>query len=246
MHEAFLELGSRPPATPAVWKKPFLLTLGGDHSVALPALRALKEVVGRPVAVIHFDAHLDTWDPEKYPSTWPSKQAHFNHGSPFWLAGRQGLVTNSSNVHAGIRCRLSGIDDADYQDAGPESAYLRIEADEIDDLGADGVAAKIRERVGENPVYLSLDIDVLDPGFAPGTGTPEPGGWTPRELLRILRRLEGLDVVGADIVEVSPLFDGPGEETAVTAAKAAFEILSNVVKKGKRKAEESSSARDEL
>ena len=250
MHAAFRELGSRPPRSPALLPRPVLLTLGGDHSVALPALRALRELVGVPLSVVHFDAHLDTWDPRRYPSTWPSAQADFNHGSPFWLAGREGLVANDSNVHAGLRCRLSGTDDADLMDPGPESAYLRIGADDMDDLGADGVARVIRERVGDRPTYLSLDIDVLDPGFAPGTGTPEPGGWSPRELIRVLRGLEELNVVGADVVEVSPAYDGPGEPTAVAAARVAFEILSSVVKRGVRGMEggeaEKGSVRDEL
>ena len=251
MHAAFLELGSRAPFSPALLPRPVLLTLGGDHSVALPALRALRQLVGAPLSVVHFDAHLDTWDPTKYPSTWPSAQAAFNHGSPFWLAGREGLVANDSSVHAGLRCRLSGTDASDYADPGPESGYVRVHADDIDELGADGVARVIRERVGDRPVYLSLDIDVLDPGFAPGTGTPEPGGWSPRELIRVIRGLEGVNVVGADVVEVSPAYDGPGEQTAVTAARLAFEILSNVVKRGVQGAESGekvvdSPAKDEL
>ena len=251
MHAAFLELGSRPPASPAVHARPVLLTLGGDHSIALPALQALNRVVGQPLAVVHFDAHLDTWDPAKYPAAWPSEQARFNHGSPFWLAGREGLVGNASNVHAGLRCRLSGQDDADYRDAGPESGYVRIHADEIDDIGVAGIVRTIVKRVGSEPVYLSLDIDVLDPGFAPGTGTRELGGWSTRELMRIIRGLEGLNVVGADIVEVSPAYDGPGEATALAAAKIAFEIVSNLVKKGAaeakgRTADVNAASQDEL
>jgi agmatinase len=100
-------------------------------------------------------------------------------------------------------------------------------------MGADAIARQILEHVGlDTPVYLSIDIDVIDPGLAPGTGTPEPGGWSTRELIRILRRIEGLNVVGADVVEVSPAFDGSGEVTALAAAQVAFEVLTSMVKRG--------------
>jgi agmatinase len=110
---------------------------------------------------------------------------------------------------------------------------MRIACDDIDDLGPLGVARKIVEHVGtETPVYLSIDIDVIDPGMAPGTGTPEPGGWTTRELIRVLRNIDSLNVVGADIVEVAPAYDSTGEVTALAAAQIAFEILTSMVKKG--------------
>ncbi|KAL8371556.1 hypothetical protein RB595_001375 [Gaeumannomyces hyphopodioides] len=235
MTAAFGELGRRKPVS-ALQQKPKLITLGGDHSLALAALRALKEIHGRPVRVLHFDAHLDTWHPTKYPNAWPSDQASFNHGSMFWLAGNEGLIANSSagpSVHAGLRTRLSGNDLADYDDDTAQN-WVRISADDIDDVGgAPGVAREIVRRLGtEDPVYLSVDIDVLDPAFAPGTGTPEPGGWTTRELIRILRGIEDLNVVGADIVEVSPAYQGAGEETALAAAQVVYEIISSIVKKG--------------
>jgi agmatinase len=231
MSEAYLELARRPSA--ARLQAPRIVTLGGDHSLALPALRALASVYEQPIAVLHFDAHLDTWHPAKYPSVWESEQSHYNHGSMFWLASNEGLILNGSSVHAGLRTRLSGEGWDDYAD-DQRQGFLRISADDIDDMGGpDAVARAIMGRIGtEVPVYLSVDIDVIDPGLAPGTGTPEPGGWTSRELIRILRKVEGLNVVGADIVEVAPAYDGVGEQTALVAAQVVYEILTSLVRKG--------------
>lgn len=231
MTSAYLELGHRAPLSSSL-RIPKIITLGGDHSLALAALRGLNEVHGGPIAVLHFDAHLDTWHPAKYPSPWPSKQAQYNHGSMFWLASNEGLILNGSSVHAGLRTRLSGDDWADYDDDSAQG-FLRISSDDIDDLGTKGVIETIMRRIGtEIPVYLSVDIDVIDPGLAPGTGTPEPGGWTSRELIRILRGVEGLNVVGADVVEVAPAYDGVGEQTALAGAQVVYEILTSVVKRG--------------
>ncbi|CZT51674.1 related to agmatinase [Rhynchosporium secalis] len=231
MTSAYLELGHRTPIS-SVITYPKIISLGGDHSLALASLRALRMIHKSPIAVLHFDAHLDTWHPEKYPSPWPSKQAQFNHGSMFWLASNEGLILNGSSVHAGLRTRLSGDDWADYED-DTNQGFLRISSDDIDDLGTKGVISAILERIGtEIPVYLSVDIDVLDPGLAPGTGTPEPGGWTSRELIKILRGVEGLNVVGADVVEVAPAYDGVGEQTALAGAQVVYEILTSVVKRG--------------
>lgn len=243
MSEAFVELSTRKSTTKNAesgveyLQKPKLLTLGGDHSIALPALRALKAAYGQPVAVVHFDAHLDTWHPAKYPSAWidpdePTTQSFFNHGSMFWLAATEGLIKNDSSVHAGLRTRLSGDDNSDHADDS-QQGWIRIATDDIDDIGVSGVITSILNRVGtEMPVYLSIDIDVIDPGMAPGTGTPEPGGWTTRELIRILRGIEGMNVVGADIVEVSPAYDGAAETTALAAAQVAYEVLTSMVRKG--------------
>ncbi|KAF2018596.1 Arginase/deacetylase [Aaosphaeria arxii CBS 175.79] len=243
MSEAYQELSTRAPTSQSASSptkylhRPKLVTLGGDHSIALPALRALKQAYGHPIAVVHFDAHLDTWHPAKYPSAWidpedTSSQSFFNHGSMFWLAATEGLITNGSSVHAGLRTRLSGDNDDDYKD-DTQQGWVRIAADDIDDIGTKGVIQTIMDRVGtETPVYLSIDIDVIDPGLAPGTGTPEPGGWTTRELIRILRGIEGMNVVGADIVEVSPAYDSNAEVTGVAAAQVAYEIITSIVKKG--------------
>lgn len=154
----------------------------------------------------------------------------------FWLAGNEGLLINDTSrpsVHAGLRTRLSGDGWGDFEDDAAQN-WLRVQADEIDDLGGPGgvVKAILDAIPADDPVYLSVDIDVLDPAFAPGTGTPEPGGWTTRELIRILRGIEGLNVVGADVVEVAPAYQGRGEETALAAAQVVYEIISSVVKRG--------------
>ncbi|KAF2088916.1 Arginase/deacetylase [Saccharata proteae CBS 121410] len=260
MSEAFMDLAARPPtaeslaSSSAYRNKPKLLTLGGDHSIALPALRALKKAYNQPIAVVHFDAHLDTWHPAKYPSHWidpsdPETQSFFNHGSMFWFASTEGLIANGSSVHAGLRTRLAGDDTADWED-DTQQGWERISSDDIDEIGAKGIISSILSRVGtETPVYLSIDIDVIDPGLAPGTGTPEPGGWTTRELIKILRGIEGMNVVGADIVEVSPSYDGSGETTALAAAQVGFEILTSMVKRGlldQGKTAEEMKGRDEL
>ena len=248
MTAAFTQLGSRSThlsaalssdsgASAPSWPHPKLITLGGDHSIALAALRALNRIHGQPVAVVHFDAHLDTWHPERYASAWPSgtHQSRFNHGSMFWMASEEGLILNGSSAHAGLRTRLAGPQDLLDDD---RQGFLRISADDIDDVGTQGVVRSIMERVGpDRPVYLSLDIDVVDPGLCPGTGTPEPGGWTSREVIRILRGIEGLNVVGADVVEVAPAYDGSGEQTALTAAQVVFEMLTSLVGRGMRDVE---------
>lgn len=231
MTSAYLELGHRTSVS-SIIPKPKIITLGGDHALALAALRGLNKVYGQSIAVLHFDAHLDTWHPAKYPSPWPSKQAEFNHGSMFWIASNEGLILNGSSVHAGLRTRLSGDDWADFEDDSNQG-FLRISADDIDDLGPKGVVDAILKRIGtETPVYVSVDIDVLDPGLAPGTGTPEAGGWTSRELIRILRGIEGLNIVGGDVVEVAPAYDGVGEQTALAGAQVVYEILTSMVKRG--------------
>ncbi|KAF4625632.1 hypothetical protein G7Y89_g12531 [Cudoniella acicularis] len=234
MTEAMIELGSRrttifPTGTTTTKHPPKLLTLGGDHSVALGALRALRQTYDQPITVLHFDAHLDTWIPPAGPDQFPwfSEQGRFNHGDVFALAWEEGLIANGSSVHVGLRTRLSGPEDlTDDQMQG----FAQIAADEVDDIGVDGIIKRIKARVGSRLVYLSFDIDVVDPGLAPGTGTPEVGGFTSREVIRLLRGLEGLNVVGADIVEVSPAYDGTGEQTALVAAQVAFEILTNWAK----------------
>ncbi|KAF4994712.1 hypothetical protein FGRMN_5601 [Fusarium graminum] len=231
MTQALEQLGKRKTVS-SLSSKPKLFTLGGDHSLTLPALRALKKVYGdREIQVLHFDAHLDTWNPNAYPSYWGATP--FNHGSMFWLANQEGLLSNSSShpsVHAGLRTRLSGIQDNEDDTA---QNWIRFSADDIDKIGTQGIIDGIMKILGtENLVYLSVDIDVLDPAFAPGTGTPEPGGWSTREFISILRGIEGLNLVGADVVEVSPVYQGAGEETTFAAAQVVYEILTSMVKRG--------------
>jgi agmatinase len=193
-------------------RAPRLLVLGGDHTVALPLLRAVAS--GHPVAVVHFDAHLDTWD------TYFG--AAYTHGTPFRRASEEGLVDTAACVHVGTRGPLYGARDlVDDRELG----FAVLPSTEIDALGAAGVAERIRARVADRPVYVSIDIDVLDPAFAPGTGTPEAGGMTSRELLAVLRGLTGLRIVGADIVEVAPVYDH-AEITSVAASHLAYEMIS--------------------
>ncbi|KAJ6591562.1 Arginase/deacetylase [Mycena vulgaris] len=194
---------------------PRLVALGGDHTIVLPILRSLNKVYG-PVSVIHFDAHLDTWAPR--PGT--VGQERINHGSFFSIAAEEGLMTNTS-IHAGIRCQMFGAQDIEHDDS---VGFQVISTDDIDDYGIVNVIKKIRQRIGSSPVYLSLDIDVVDPGLAPATGTPEPGGWTTREVKRILRGLAGLNFVGADIVEVAPAYDN-ADITGIAAADIVYDFL---------------------
>lgn len=190
-----------------------LVTIGGDHTIALPLLRAMAAKHG-PVAVVHFDAHLDTWD------TYFG--AAYTHGTPFRRASEEGIIDRSGCLHVGTRGPLYSTQDlVDDRELG----FHVVPSVEIDDLGARGIAERIRERVADRPVYLSIDIDVLDPAFAPGTGTPEAGGMTSRELLAVLRSFGNLNLVGADVVEVSPAYDH-AEITGIAASHVVYEVLS--------------------
>ena len=190
-----------------------LITIGGDHTIALPLLRVMHEMHG-PIAVVHFDAHLDTWD------TYFG--APITHGTPFRRASEEGLIDKTASMHVGIRGPLYSREDlTDDQVLG----FQVIGAHDMDDMGWRGAVSRIQARVGDRPTYVSLDIDVLDPAYAPGTGTPEAGGLTSRELLNILRAFSGLNLVGADVVEVSPAYDH-AEVTGIAAAHAAYELIS--------------------
>ncbi len=190
-----------------------IVSIGGDHTIALPLLRAVAAKHG-PVAVVHFDAHLDTWD------TYFG--AEYTHGTPFRRASEEGLIDRTGSMHVGTRGPLYSTQDLS-DDA--ELGFQLVPSVEMDDIGARGVVERIRERVQERPVYVSVDIDVLDPAFAPGTGTPEAGGFTSRELLAVLRSFSSLDLVGADVVEVAPAYDH-AEITGVAAAHVIYETLS--------------------
>lgn len=196
-----------------------LISIGGDHTVALPLLRAVTARHG-PVAVVHFDAHLDTWD------TYFG--APVTHGTPFRRASEEGLLAPHRSVHVGIRGPLfSGQDLSEDHNLG----FHVIQTMEVAERGAAQVAQEIRARVGEVPLYVSVDIDVVDPGLAPGTGTPEAGGLLSRELLALLRGMAGLHIVAADVVEVAPAYDH-AEVTAIAAAHVVYELLALFTKDG--------------
>ena len=193
-------------------QSPFVLTLGGDHTIALPMLRAVAAVHG-PVAVVHFDAHLDTWD------TYFG--AAYTHGTPFRRAAEEGLLDQAGCLHLGIRGPLYSA--ADLTD-DTELGFQIVTAPEVEHIGVTGMAERIRDRVADRPVYVSVDIDVLDPAHAPGTGTPEAGGLSSRELLATLRSFATLNLVGADVVEVAPAYDH-AQITGIAAAHVAYELL---------------------
>ena len=190
-----------------------LLTIGGDHTVALPLLRAVHERHGA-VAVLHFDAHLDTWD------TYFDEP--YTHGTPFRRASEEGLIDLEHSIHIGIRGPLYAASDL------PDSEQLGFATVHCADVELHGLVAavdRMRERLGDAPIYVSVDVDVLDPSHAPGTGTPEAGGLTSRELLVLLRALADLRVVSADIVEVAPAYDH-AELTGIAASHIGYELLS--------------------
>jgi agmatinase len=189
-----------------------LLAVGGDHTIALPLLRATARRHG-PLALVHFDAHLDTWD------TYFGQR--FTHGTPFRRAWEEGLLLRDHSVHVGLRGPL--YSDADLSD-DTGMGFAQITTDDVGTLGVATVVDRVRERVGDAPVYVSVDIDVLDPAHAPGTGTPEAGGLTSRELLALVRGLEPAAVVGGDVVEVSPAYDH-AEITAVAAAHVLYDLI---------------------
>ncbi|MCX4097020.1 agmatinase [Nocardia sp. alder85J] len=190
-----------------------LLTLGGDHTIALPLLRSVARRHG-PVAVVHFDAHLDTWD------TYFG--AAVTHGTPFRRASEEGLIDREASLHVGTRGPLySDQDLADDRRLG----FATVTAPQLEIDGVATAVERMLARLGDRPVYVSVDIDVLDPAHAPGTGTPEAGGLTSRELLHMLRALRAVNLVGADIVEVAPAYDH-AEITGIAAAHVGFELIS--------------------
>ncbi len=190
-----------------------LVTVGGDHTIALPLLRAVAKQHG-PVALLHFDAHLDTWD------TYFGEP--YTHGTPFRRASEEGILDTSALSHVGTRGPLYGKRDLD------EDRRLGFGIVTSGDVMRRGVAETVdalRQRIGDRPLYVSVDIDVLDPAHAPGTGTPEAGGLTSRELLEILRGLRDLNLVGADVVELAPAYDH-AEITAIAASHVAYDLVS--------------------
>jgi agmatinase len=189
------------------------IVLGGDHSIALPELRAAAAVYGA-LALVQFDSHPDTWD------------AYFGqrhtHGTPFRRAVEEGLLDPSRSIQVGMRGSI--YDEGDWNDAR-KMGFDLVPTDEVRQLGIPAVIERIRERVGDAKAYVSFDVDFVDPAFAPGTGTPEIGGFTSREAQEFVRGLAGLEIVGCDVVEVLPPYD-PAQVTALLAANVAHEFLS--------------------
>ncbi len=188
------------------------LTAGGDHLITLPVMRALCR--SEPVGMVHFDAHTDTWD--RY-----FGESKYTHGTPFRRAIEEGLLDPKRTVQIGIRGALYSASDKEW---GLEQGIRVIEIEEYHDLGVDAVIAEARRVVGDGKTYVSFDVDALDPVYAPGTGTPEIGGLTTYDAQQMIRGLRGLNLVGGDVVEVSPPFDMSGN-TALVAVTMMFEIL---------------------
>ncbi|KAM3516229.1 hypothetical protein MY11210_000251 [Beauveria gryllotalpidicola] len=220
---AHRKISGRPAKSGDGASAPRIITLGGDHTTTLAALRVTEKHWG-PVSVIHFDSHVDTWNPKQI-GGGISDYAALNHGTFLHFAHEENLILNSS-IHAGIRAQV--IDASDMRHDKTCGFHI-ITARDIDFVGVRGIIDRIRQRVQNTRVYLSVDIDVLDPAFAPATGTPEAGGWSSRELLTILAGLDGLEVIGGDVVEVAPPYDNNAATTALAAAEIAFAILELMV-----------------
>ncbi|MBS1256882.1 MAG: Guanidinobutyrase [Deltaproteobacteria bacterium] len=199
-------------ATDMLGKVNSIISLGGDHTIALPLLRAVNHYHGA-VALVHFDAHLDTWD------TYFG--APYTHGTPFRRAAEEKLFLDHASMHIGIRGPLYSRNDLITDE---ELGFKVVHCDEFQTEGVEHVTKRIKERVGNNPIYLSIDIDVLDPAHAPGTGTPEIAGMSSRELVNVLRGLAGLKIISADVVEVAPAYD-QAELTSLAAATIVYEII---------------------
>ena len=189
------------------------LAVGGDHSVTYPILKALRQRYDEPLGLLHVDAHTDTWP--------PFAGSKFHHGAPFRLAVEEGLIDPARTIQMGIR---GGQNFADGLDYSRDKGMRVVPIEEFEDLGWKAVAGEARELVGDKPTYLTFDVDGLDPVYTPGTGTPESGGITMREAQRLLREFAGLNLVGGDVVEVSPPLD-PSGVTALNAATILFEML---------------------
>jgi agmatinase len=210
--DCFFDHG-RPEQTPAaieahafdiIEQGPALLSLGGDHFVSYPLLRAHQRKHGGPLSLLHFDAHSDSW---------ADKNDRIDHGTMFWWAAKQGLIDPVNSVQIGIRT------------TNPDTmGFNIIDGPEVHEAGVAAVIERTRAILGDRPVYLTFDIDCLDPSYAPGTGTPVCGGLTSHQAMAILRGLTGINVVGMDVVEVAPAYD-VGEITALAAAHLAMEML---------------------
>ncbi len=189
-----------------------LIALGGEHGIALPLLRALTQRIGRPVALVHFDAHVDTW-PDNFGQAYA-------HGSPFYHAIEEGLIDPHKTIQIGIRSPVQ----REVMDWTKGKGVTVLSAQDVHAATPAAVAERIRAVAGDAPAYLSFDIDALDPAFAPGTGTPEIGGLASWQAQAILRGLGGVRFAGMDVVEVAPAYD-VAEITALAAATVVWEYL---------------------
>ena len=210
--DCFFDHG-RPETTPdeieafaysVIEQGPALLSLGGDHFIAFPLIKAHVRKHGGPLSLLHFDAHSDTWEDEN---------DRIDHGTMFWWAAKQGLVDPATSVQIGLRTTNRDT-----------LGFNIIDAPKVHEQGIDATVASAREVLGDRPVYVSFDIDCLDPSYAPGTGTPVCGGLTTHQAMSILRGLKGINVIGMDVVEVAPVYD-VGEITSLAAAHIAMEML---------------------
>jgi len=183
---------------------PSLLTLGGDHFISYPLIKAHVSKHGGPLSILHFDAHSDTWEDE---------DGRIDHGTMFYHAARQGLVDPARSVQIGLRTHNSDT-----------LGFNVLDGPWVQENGIDAVVAAARKKLGDKPVYVTFDIDCLDPSYAPGTGTPVCGGLTSYQAMAILRGLRGINIIGADVVEVAPAYD-VGEITALAGAHLAVEML---------------------
>ncbi|KAL4870285.1 hypothetical protein BDV12DRAFT_184495 [Aspergillus spectabilis] len=217
-------VSSRKTNTTDLARVPRIVTLGGDHTTTLSALRSTYEHWGE-VSVIHFDSHIDTWDPEVL-GGGISHYAGVNHGTFLHLAHEEGLIRNTS-IHVGTRAPVTWRKGDIRNDI--RCGFSIITARDLDRLGISGVVDAIKSRIGNSKVYISVDIDVLDPAFAPAAGTAEPGGFSTRELLSVLDALRGLPVVGADVVEVAPIYDSAAETTMLAAAEVVHSLLALMI-----------------
>lgn len=192
-----------------------VISLGGDHSLALPLLRAHAAKHG-PLGVVHFDSHPDMWDRE-FGEAFP-----YSHGTPFIRAVEEGLIAKDAYLQIGIRGPVSAPED--YADASRAGAEMLLIGEALE-MGTSAIVDRIHAKMGNRKVYVTLDIDATDPAYAPGTGTPEVGGFTSFQMLQMVRGLKGLNLVGFDLVEVNPQYDH-GDITALLAANLVFEFLS--------------------
>lgn len=224
MYRAQRAIGKHSTTSKNPYNTPKIFTLGGDHTITLPSLRGAFENWGQ-LSVIHFDSHLDTWDPYYFGGNITEYQS-VNHGTYLHWAHEKGLLAPDACIHVAIRGPYPGPEDVKHDE---ECGFDRILARDIDRIGTDEIIKKIKERVGDNPVYISVDVDSMDPSTAPASGTVEPGGWTSRELLTVLDGLEGIKVVGGDVVEVAPPYDTAAEITSIAAAQVADSIISLMI-----------------